>query len=60
MRDGAVSGCGTAISCNVRGNETAPVELRDKPTMTSRAKSAKPESDTKKPGSSRAFDAHKF
>src|SRR5262245_14632266 len=28
MQDAIVSGCGTAISCNTRGNETMPVKLR--------------------------------
>jgi hypothetical protein len=28
MQDGDISGCGTAISCNARGNETNPVKLR--------------------------------
>jgi hypothetical protein len=28
MRDTVVSGCGTAIYCNLRGSEAIPVELR--------------------------------
>jgi hypothetical protein len=67
MRAGNFLGCGTAVSCNLRGNETVPVKLRvagvvslRAQAVSSQAQDMKSGSGNEKPGAGRAFDALKF
>src|SRR5215475_1019950 len=67
MLAGIVWGCGAAVSCNLRGNETVPVELRimdlcryEHKMCRRKHRIWKAASEMKKPGAGRAFGAFKF